>query len=199
MNECKPSHTPCTPSHIPTPSHPPLTSPPPQSPQGLQEPGTLGSALLQLLLDRHVALPFDVEAHMLLAANHCFRDATWFDGGEVLLDLTVERVRWYAAERASGPLIKIVTGGLVVGVGWWRVVVGVVGGGVTVGDVVGCFVLCVSNTPTHLPHPPPRFPTLPIHITIHKSQSRVWCIISSKSSTGSIGGMWACGSTAHTF
>ena len=85
-----------------------------KSPQDLQQPGLLGSALLQLLLDRQAALPFDVEADVLLAASHCFSRAVWFDGCDVLQELTLARVRAYAAERDSRPLVKIVTGRR-----WW--------------------------------------------------------------------------------
>lgn len=87
---------------------------PPHVPQDLKQPGLLGSALVQLLLDRHAALPPDVEADVLLAASHCFSRAVWFDGCDLLQELTVVRVRAYAAERDSRPLVKIVTGACVV-------------------------------------------------------------------------------------
>ncbi|GMH33206.1 hypothetical protein BSKO_01040 [Bryopsis sp. KO-2023] len=70
----------------------------------------VGNALMQLLLERHSALPSDVEADILAIAYQCYERCEYVEGLDVLLELATSRVEEYASEEMYEALIKLITG-----------------------------------------------------------------------------------------
>ncbi|EIE27464.1 hypothetical protein COCSUDRAFT_55471 [Coccomyxa subellipsoidea C-169] len=78
--------------------------------EGLSAPGVLGSSLLAVLLERHGALPPDVEAGLLLGAHAAFEAGGAADALDVLVQLAAVAARAWAAAREWRPLVHLVAG-----------------------------------------------------------------------------------------
>lgn len=70
----------------------------------------VGNALMQLLLERHSALPSEVEADILAMAHQCYERCEYAEGLDVLLDLAGSRIEEYASGQMYEALVKLITG-----------------------------------------------------------------------------------------
>ncbi|CAD7698787.1 unnamed protein product [Ostreobium quekettii] len=70
----------------------------------------VGNALLQLLLERHAALPSQVEADILVLSHNFYRRCQYVEGIDVLLELAGSRIEVYASEKNYSALVKIILG-----------------------------------------------------------------------------------------
>ena len=72
----------------------------------------VGNALMQLLLERHSALPSDVEADILVLSHSFYKRCHYVEGIDVLLELAGSRIAVYASEGSFSALVKLILGEL---------------------------------------------------------------------------------------
>jgi hypothetical protein len=80
--------------------------------QALGAPESLGSALLGVLLERHGALPAEVECGLLAAAHACYEAGGCADALDVLVRLAACAAHSWALSGDSRPLVQLVAGAL---------------------------------------------------------------------------------------
>ncbi len=78
--------------------------------QDLHAPEALGSALVQVLLERHGALPAEVECGLLLAAHSCYEAGSCADALEVLVQLAQRAMQQWAQSGDWRPLAQLISG-----------------------------------------------------------------------------------------
>ena len=78
--------------------------------QDLGAPDALGSALVQALLERHGALPAEVEGGLLAAAHACYEAGACADALEVLVQLAARAMQQWAQSRQWRPLAQLLAG-----------------------------------------------------------------------------------------
>ena len=78
--------------------------------QDLHAPEALGSALVQVLLERHGALPAEVECGLLLAAHSCYEAGSCADALEVLVQLAQRAMQQWAQSGDWRPLVQLISG-----------------------------------------------------------------------------------------
>jgi len=80
--------------------------------QDLHAPEALGSALVEVLLERHGALPAEVECGVLLAAHSCYEAGSCADALEVLVQLAARAMQQWAQSTEWRPLVQLISGEL---------------------------------------------------------------------------------------
>ncbi len=78
--------------------------------QDLHAPEALGSALVQVLLERHGSLPAEVECGLLLAAHSCYEAGSCADALEVLVQLAQRAMQQWAQSGDWRPLVQLISG-----------------------------------------------------------------------------------------